>query len=280
MSTSADKDNFATENVTFPDLPIMFFEKSDMKLSLTDQQQINYISSIFLTKEDVIRIERDTVKQSDCKLWFELRKGRITSSVCHRIFIRKRNFESLCENILNPTPLENLPSKTREVLNHGKLYESRARELYVDVMKHKLKKIIFVRETGVVIQPSLIWLAASPDGFAIDETSNVHVLIEIKCPASKKHSKPSDLLKDPNFYVGCENGIVFLKKAHSNEYYSQIQLAMGLSGVRFCDFVVYTFKGIIIRTEFNELYFDSLLNKLKPFYRDFMLPSITSNISS
>ena len=36
--------------------------------------------------------------------------------------------------------------------------------LYIDVMKLKLKHNVSVRETGIVIQPLLYWLAASPDG--------------------------------------------------------------------------------------------------------------------
>ena len=64
-----------------------------------------------------------------------------------------------------------------------------------------------------------------------------------------------------------------MKKSHSTEYYSQIQLAMGLSGFDTCDFVVYTFKGLVImRTEFDVSYFDSLIQKLNLFYKKSMLP--------
>ena len=105
-------------------------------------------------------------------------------------------------------------------------------------------------------------------------------LIEIKCPAFKKQWKPSDLVEDPRFYVGYENGRLALKKSHRKGYYSQIQLALGLSGAGFCDFIVYTFKGlIIVRTEFDEVYFNSLLTQLKTFYKDYLLPGIVSNNS-
>jgi len=110
-------------------------------------------------------------------------------------------------------------------------------------MNLKLKRNIKVRETGIVIQPKLFWLAASPDGFVIDEnTDKKYGLIEIKCPASKKNISVHELVQDPNFYVYLDNGKPTLKKTHSNGYYSQIQLAMGLSGIKFCDFIVYTYK--------------------------------------
>ena len=90
-----------------------------------------------------------------------------------------------------------------------------------------------------------------------------------------------DLVQDPNFYVNWENGKPILKKSHSTEYYSQIQLAMGLSGFDTCDFVVYTFKGLVImRTEFDVSYFDSLIQKLNLFYKKSMLPWMVSSLTN
>ena len=54
-------------------------------------------------------------------------------------------------------------------------------------MKHKLNREVLVRETGLVIQPELFWLAASPDGMVCDMNDMFHILglLEIKCPKSK-----------------------------------------------------------------------------------------------
>ena len=87
-------------------------------------------------------------------------------------------------------------------------------------------------------------------------------MIEIKCPYSKRDYYPNDLPNDDKFYVGSRDGVPYLKPDHSNGYFSQIQMAMGLSQAKFCDFIVYTFKGmIIIRTEFEPTYFVELINK-------------------
>ena len=68
--------------------------------------------------------------------------------------------------------------------------------------------------------------------------------------------------------MNSENGKLVLKKSHSTGCYSQIQLAMGLSGFGTCDFVVYTFKGlIIVRMKFDISYFDSLIQKFNSFYK-------------
>ena len=50
---------------------------------------------------------------------------------------------------------------------------------------------------------------------------------------------------------------------------------MGLAGASFCDFVVYTFGGIIIsRLDFDHTYFVDLMQKINSFYRTYMLPKL------
>ena len=65
----------------------------------------------------------------------------------------------------------------------------------------KLLHVADVRNTGVVIQPSMFWLAASPDGLVLDCSKNQIRLLEIKCPYTRRNATPQDLVKDENFYV-------------------------------------------------------------------------------
>ena len=101
-------------------------------------------------------------------------------------------------------------------------------------------------------------------------------MIEIKCPKTKRNSSPLDLINDKNFYVyKDDDGMLRLKKNHPFGYYTQVQMAMGLSTVKFCDLVVYTFKGLlVVRTDFDEEYFNDLVKKFNRFYRDYMLPKL------
>ena len=94
----------------------------------------------------------------------ELCKHHITTSKYHRILTSHRNFYSLCTEIINPCDFEDLSAKVKDALNHKKKFESRAWELYIDVMRLKLRHFVLVLETGLVIQPSLFCLASSPDG--------------------------------------------------------------------------------------------------------------------
>ena len=144
-----------------------------------------------------------------------------------------------------------------------------AMQTYIDVMKFILKHNVSVREIGIVIQALLYWLAASPDGLITDESDTpILGLIEIKCPFSKRSVHPQDMLNDKNFYVELRDGMPHLKEEHSNGYYSQIQMAMGLSRLKFCDFIVYSFKEmIIIRIPFSEIYFIKITEKLNRFLK-------------
>ena len=140
-------------------------------------------------------------------------------------------------------------------------------------MKFKLKHVSG-RETGIVIQPLLCWLAASPEELITDESiTPILGLIEIKCPFSKRNLHPQDMLKDKNFYVELRDGMLHLKEEHSNGYHSQIQMAMGLSQLKFCDFIAYSFKGmIIIRIPFSEICLIKLTKKLNHFFKNYALP--------
>ena len=90
------------------------------------------------------------------------------------------------------------------------------------------------------------------------------------------------MVHDQSFYVKYGHGVPILKKNHPNGYYTQIQMAMVVSQITFCDFIVtvYTFDGmIIIRTQFEDIFF-SLLQKLNSFYKDFMLPKLVTNLKN
>ena len=59
-------------------------------------------------------------------------------------------------------------------------------------------------------------------------------------PYFQTYLHPQGMLKDKNFYVELPDGMPHLKKKHSNGYYSQIQVTIGLSQLKFCDFIVYS----------------------------------------
>ena len=117
---------------------------------------------------------------------------------------------------------------------------------------------------GLVVQPNLFWLGASPDGMIINSLYVDPALIEIKCLYSKRHMSPTELLNDNKFYVYEKDGVTFLKRNHEYGYFTQVQLAMGLSQIMKCYFTVYTFKGMIITVvDFDEKFFYRFGKKIK-----------------
>ena len=75
------------------------------------------------------------------------RKNRITSSQAHKIFVRKRNFESLVVELREKT---SFPKFIQEALNHDTKFEM---QKIHDLMVYKLQKPVIIRSTGLAVQP-------------------------------------------------------------------------------------------------------------------------------
>ena len=173
LEPADDSPTISDGEIIFPEIPAYNINKVFWSyIYIGDSNKETYPNSQKITFQDCVKIEKDTRNQSDCSLLFELCKPRIISSKCHRIFIRQKNFDTLCTEIINPCDFEDLPAKVKEALNHMKKFESSARELYIYAMRLKLRHFVLVRETGLVLQPSLFWLAPSPDGLVAYQTSH------------------------------------------------------------------------------------------------------------
>ena len=78
---------------------------------------------------------------------------------------------------------------------------------------------------------------------------------------------PKDACTDVKFCCELTNGQCKLKASHS--YYFQIQGQMAITGAKWCDFVVFTKKGMSIeRIPFNADFWNELENKLIAYYYD------------
>ena len=206
----------------------------------TDKNQKEFLSSLEILLAEAHDIEMATVSQSDCDEWHERRKKILTASIAHSIFIRKRNFETLSRKLIER---KKITATVTKMLQHGKKFETVAREKYFDILK--LSRNVKIRETGLVINPEAFWLGASPDGLIVDANAESNYgLIEIKCPESKKNCTSTEALLDWNFYVHLVDGKPTLKKKHRLGYYSQGQFQSGICQLSWCDFVVYFSKGL------------------------------------
>ena len=120
---------------------------------LTENERA-FVPTIQVTEENWYVLEQETVKQSLCALR-KNRKSQLISSIAHRFFKRKHNFQTLTESFLNSNLESDLPAANKDASRHGRIYEPVAREKYLDVMKFHLNRKFDVRETGLVLQPKL-----------------------------------------------------------------------------------------------------------------------------
>lgn len=124
------------------------------------------------------------------------------------------------------------------------------------------------------------YLGASSDGFISNESGQG--VLELKCPAQLNgeditHLKPLDIGRNAKFYCHTIDSTLHLKE--KSNYYCQVQGEMGVIGVKWCDFVVWTEAEeaniSVERIYFDELFWNKqLLPKLKNFYVNAIVPEI------
>ena len=154
-------------------------------------------------------------------------------------------------------------------------YEPEAVHAYMKYMNDRSTPVE-VFKSGLVVYKKEPVLACSPDGKVFDPGSTKPFgLVEVKCPETKFLVTPLDACSDINFC--CENidGKCKLKATHP--YYAQVQGQMGVTGADWCDFVVYTKKGMSIeRIPFDSQYWYELEGKLlRYYYENFINFAIT-----
>ena len=101
----------------------------------------------------------------------------------------------------------------------------------------------------------------------------------MKCPYSRRNRTPAEACADSKFFCTLESGQVKLRQ--SSNYFCQVQGPMAIGERLWCDFVVYTPKGISIeRITFDPKYWNNVLTKLTEFYDNCLAPEIVSPLHS
>ena len=112
----------------------------------------------------------------------------------------------------------------------------------------------------------MFWLFAVPSGLVSDKNIPEQFgIVLIKSPRAKRSFNPLFLLQDSSYCVEkLDTDLICLKQKHSDGYYKQLQMCMGLSGVSYANFVYYTFNGlVIVRVKFDKEHFQKLTVKLE-----------------
>jgi putative phage-type endonuclease len=187
--------------------------------------QTTQLQKLQVTTEQVTAFEESTRLQADSSLWHRLRQSRLTASKIGTICKRRADFHKLRDQLQRSI-------RASSAMKKGLLREPFAAEMYATVMDNRVS----LYPCGLVISPYSPWIAASPDRrvFCCDRTPPFG-LLEIKCPQSTDLASVTCLTANDT-----KDG---LKLKVSHDYYYQVQCQLAVTGLEWCDFMVYLENG-------------------------------------
>ncbi|XP_067101373.1 uncharacterized protein [Osmerus mordax] len=214
------------------------------------EQELQYLKSIETSWDMAHRIEKATRDKSVSIERDQLRRPRLTShfwEICH---IREQSkAEHLAERVRKGTPRS--VKRVRGV-------ESAAVWEYCRAIN------VNYSPCGFITHPDAPWLGCSPYGLSFDPTESPPFgLLEIIFPKTRSYvSCP---------FLSVRGGALQLKQNHS--YFWQLQAQLLLTGLQWCDFVVFAEDDVWIQRIFRD---DEVVNiireKTEHFFLYFYMP--------
>ena len=151
-------------------------------------------TEINITDEMAVAVESATRSQSNSKLWFRYRAGRVTASrmkaVCRTDATNPS--QSLVKSICYPESF----CFTSQQTTWGCKHEKSARDLYMKAQKPKHTNLT-VQDSGL-INPLWPFIGASPDG-VLSCTCCGRGTLEIKCPYCHREEDIAVASEDSKF---------------------------------------------------------------------------------
>lgn len=258
----------------FPEPLSMLYKPEYMELEYHELLEVCEEVKVDITNEMALAIERETRLQSNSKLWFKYRAGRVTASrmkaVCHTDPTNPS--QSLVKAICYPEMF----CFTSKQTAWGCRHEKSAREIYTKKVKGEHTNLS-VCVSGLLINHNWPFIGASPDGIIFCDCCGKGTL-EIKCPYCHKGESITSAVSDSQFCLQTSSdGTLHLKHKHS--YYYQVQTQLFVSDLEYCDFCVCTFAEDdtdlhIERIHKDQSFWDSCVAKADAFIRTCILPEI------
>lgn len=225
-----------------------------------------YDKEIVKTRKDIMQLCCETMQQSNCGKWFDIRSFRVSASKnVHEIKSRQtKPIEKLVSAMLFPTKIDNA------ALRYGRKYEKNAAKEYERLYDAIVEKL------GVIISEKQPWLCGSLDGIVVKNESVLKV-VEFKCPISCRNVPVVDFeKKESNVkYLKFQDTILTLKD--SSIYYTQCQVQLYLTGLNICDLFVYSpvkNGSVCVPVHRNENFLQKVIFKCEDFYFKYYLPKL------
>lgn len=188
--------------------------EKNASLSETDLMTL-FLKQLDIPDQILTNIVRNTRDQSNCKLWFDMRKGRLTASNHHDIFTKMNSVDRaigiIVSRILNVKETHFKTEATQWGINNEVNAFS---QFYSDQFSHH--ENLKLEKCGLYIHKTKCYIAASPDGIV---TCICHgkSTVEIKCPFKIKDVTISEGAHECNFLQTVEGKVSLLK---SHKYYT------------------------------------------------------------
>ncbi|XP_065069946.1 LOW QUALITY PROTEIN: uncharacterized protein LOC135694967 [Rhopilema esculentum] len=219
-------DNFCKlkDTPTFPAIPL--YSLSRVYSTVFDRNSIEIFEKNIVTEEEAISIENETREQSVTPLWHEMRCSRITSTKFKRIVSRRDNFAKLALDLVSTKNIQTA------AMRRGIACERKW------LLLHMNNRGVNLYRAGFCINWGIPYLGTSPHYKVYDPAEDpCFGLLEIKCPDKQTITEVPYLKK--------KDGKIHLNDCH--EYYYQVIGQLGITGLKWCDFMVGAQKTTLLK---------------------------------
>lgn len=260
---------------------ILSYKYEDYVLS-EDQKAVLEVKCKYLV--DNLKSNIDTgghpfliVKEQNTTEWHLQRRVRITASKVHRI-LHLSSKDAIMNFLLDTLWFEK--SVNTKATQYGSDSESVACAQYRDDCR--VIPGYSVITTGLWGSSQHPELACSPDGLVLDPRQNdtdKYGLLEIKCPFTLREHDVNDfqsVLTESQQKTFClMKGPNGLRLKSNHPYYSQVQMQLGVMGLQWCDFVVWSAGGYTVdRIRFDCHLWSEMKRKLLHFHHTILCPEL------
>ena len=237
------------------------------------------VESLQMTNEQTIKIKENMGNQWKNDLWIKMRKQRFTASKFGEVCKKRKTTpcHRLVKEIIYPFTNE----KKSASLSFGINHEKDAVSQYMAETGNK------VSPAGLFISHEYGFLDASRDDIVEDSWTSEKGLLEIKCyySATDKGLRERNMAYTPreaaHLFKGCplkatSTGQLML--VENKSHYFQVQGALQIARVNWCDYAAWTPSGIYIQRiqRDNHFWEKKMLPNLKWFFYNCMLPELAS----
>ena len=257
----------------FPSPLHSLYESKYLALTYSELLLVCDSVTINITNDMAKAVREETVKQTESKLWFKFRAGRITASrmkqACHTDPAMPS--QSLVKAICYPEAYKICTQATQWGCQH----ETFALEQYTSSQSSK-HQVFSVKNCGLFLNPKWPHLGASPDSIVACDCCGKGA-VEIKCPLCNKDEDIEATVLNSKSCLIVVDGSIHLDKKHA--YYYQVQTQIFVCEVPYCDFCVCTFPESSPSMHIERIYPDPefwhvCVSKAEHFFKVCILPEL------